>query len=262
METVRWRRIAQDWDVARVALQLYTIRRECERDLEDALRRVGPQGYDGVELFDLHGHDAAEVRAWLDEAQLAAAGRHARLEALEEELPALGAELAVLGTDRVAISWIDPDLLSDPGPIVERIGAAARAARDIGLRLGFHNHWSELRRLDDGGTFLDALRELPADLLWLELDLGWIWQAGADPLDQLRRTAGRCPIVHAKDYRSRQGRDDVPVGDGVVGYERLLPAAVEAGAEWLVVEEDGVGDDPFGAVERSLHAVRRILAAA
>ena len=24
-------------------------------------------GYEGVEVFDLHGHDAAEVRGWLDE---------------------------------------------------------------------------------------------------------------------------------------------------------------------------------------------------
>jgi sugar phosphate isomerase/epimerase len=252
--------IKQDYDVARVALQLYTIRRECERDLEAALRRVGAQGYDGVELFDLHGHDPRDVRRWLDEAQLVAAGRHARLEALEGELPALVGELAVLGTDRVAISWIDPESLSDPRAVRERIAAAARPARDGGLRPGFHNHWSELYPLDGGGTFLDLLRELPADLLWLELDLGWVWQAGADPLDELRRTNGRCPLVHAKDYRSRDGRDDVPVGDGVVGYEQLLPAAVEAGAEWLVVEEDEVGDDPFGAVERSLQAVRRILA--
>jgi sugar phosphate isomerase/epimerase len=248
--------------VARVALQLYTIRRECERDLEDALLRVGRQGYDGVEFFDLHGHEPVVVRSWLDEAQLLAAGRHARLEAIEEELPALAEEVGVLGTDRVAISWVDPELLTEPRPLVERIEDAARAARAAGLRLGFHNHWSELHPLAGGGTFLDALRELPADLLWLELDLGWIWQAGADPLDELRRTAGRCPLVHAKDYRSRDDRDDVPVGDGVVGYEQLLPAAVEAGAEWLVIEEDEVGDDPFGAVERSLHAVRRIVAAA
>jgi hypothetical protein len=40
----------------------------------------------------------------------------------------------------------------------------------------------------------------------------------------------------------------------------VLPVAVEAGAEWLIVEEDEVGDDPFGAVERSLGAVRRIVA--
>jgi sugar phosphate isomerase/epimerase len=248
--------------VARVALQLYTIRRECERDLEDALGRVGRQGYDGVELFDLHGHEPAVVRSWLDDAQLVAAGRHAWLEALEEELPALAAEVGVLGTDRVAISGVDPEQLSEPQPLVERIETAAQAARAAGLRLGFHNHWSELHPLAGGGTFLDALRELPAELLWLELDLGWIWQAGADPHDELRRSAGRCPLVHVKDYRSRDDRDDVPVGDGVVGYERLVPVAVEAGAEWLVVEEDEVGDDPFGAVERSLHAVRRILAAA
>jgi len=133
--------------------------------------------------------------------------------------------------------------------------------RDAGLRLGFHNHWSELRPLDGGATFLDLLRRLPEDLLWLELDLGWIWHTGTDPIAELERTDGRCPLVHVKDYASREDRDDVPVGDGVVGYELVLPAALKAGAEWLIVEEDEVGDDPFGAVERSLLAVRRIVAA-
>ena len=142
-------------------------------------------------------------------------------------------------------------------------GSRRRRTRpgQAGLRLGFHNHWSELRLLDDGATFLDLLRELPADLLWLELDLGWVWQAGADPVSELERTAGRCPLVHVKDYASREGRDDVPVGDGIVGYEHVLPVALSAGVEWLVVEEDEVGDDPFTAVERSLRAVQRIIAA-
>ncbi len=247
--------------MASIALQLYTVRGECDRDLEGTLRRLGEQGYDGVELYDLHGHQPAVVRAWLDESGLVAAGRHARLETLEQELDPLAAELAVLGTDRVALSWIDPDSLADPASVVTRIEAAAGAAREAGLRLGFHNHWSELRQLDGGATFLDLLRELPADLLWLELDLGWIWQAGADPVAELERSAGRCPLVHVKDYASREGRDDVPVGDGVVGYEQVLPAALRAGAEWLIVEEDEVGDDPFTAVERSLQAVRRMISA-
>jgi sugar phosphate isomerase/epimerase len=247
--------------VARVGLQLYTVREECERDLEGTLRRLGAQGYDGVELFNLHGEEPETVRGWLDEAGLVAAGRHARLEVLEDELEPLARELATLGTDRVALSWVDPESLDEPDALVQRIEAAAHAARDAGLRLGFHNHWSELRPLDGGATFLDLLRKLPADLLWLELDLGWIWHAGADPIAELERTAGRCPLVHVKDYASREGRDDVPVGDGVVGYELVLPAALKAGVEWLVVEEDEVGDDPFGAVERSLLAVRRIVAA-
>ena len=247
--------------MARIGLQLYTIRAECDRDLEGTLRRVAGQGYDGVELFQLHGHEPAHVRAWLDEAGLAAAGRHAGLEALEDGLPQLAEELATLGTDRVALSWVDPAWLEEPRAAVERIEAVARAAQGCGLRFGFHNHWSELRPLDGGATFLDLLRELPPELLWLELDLGWIWFAGADPVAELETTSGRCPIVHVKDYRSRESSDDVPVGDGIVGYESVLPAAIAAGAEWLVVEEDEVEGDPFAAVERSLLAVRRILAA-
>ncbi|HST18639.1 MAG TPA: sugar phosphate isomerase/epimerase [Gaiellaceae bacterium] len=246
----------------RVGLQLWTVREECDRDLERALRTVAAQGYDGVELFQLHGHDAQQVRAWLDAAKLVAAGRHVRVEALESELPQLAEELRVLGTDRAAIAWIDPEELERPDEVAERVAEGARAAREHGIRLGFHNHWTEPVARDGGESFLDLLRRLPPDLLWLELDLGWVWQAGVDPVAELEKTAGRCPLVHAKDYRSRDGRDDVPVGEGVVGYDRVLPAALAAGVEWLIVEEDDAGDDAFAATQRSVDAVRRIVSAA
>ena len=246
--------------MANVGLQLYTLRGECDRDLEGTLRRIGGQGYDGVEFFQLHGHEPARVRAWLDETGLIAAGRHAPLDALENELPQLADELSVLGTDRVALSWIDPAWMVEPSDVVDRIEAVARAAQGAGLRLGFHNHDNELRPLVGGATFLDLVRRLSPDLIWLELDLGWIWYAGADPLVQLELAKGRSPLVHVKDYASRQGRRDVPVGDGVVGYERVVPAAVAAGAEWLVVEQDDPEGDAFAAVERSLSAMRRFLA--
>lgn len=245
--------------MTRIALQLYTIRDECERDLEHALERVGTMGYDGVELFQLHGLDARELRALLDRNGLVAASRHAGLEALEHDMPSLAAEAEALGTERIAISWIDPETLVSPRAVLVRVRSVAEAARDAGLRLGFHNHWTEPAPLDGGGSFLDLLRELPEELLWLELDLGWVWQAGADPLRELEQTSGRCPVVHLKDYASREGRDDVPIGSGVVGYDRLVPAAIAAGAEWLVVEEDEVGDDPFGAVERSLGYVKGVV---
>jgi sugar phosphate isomerase/epimerase len=248
--------------VARVGLQLYTLRGECDRDLEGTLGRVGRQGYDGVELFQLHGHEPARVRQWLDESGLVTAGRHASLELLENELPQLHDELSALGTDRVAVSWVDPAWLAEPDHILERIQVVARRAQDIGLRLGVHNHESELQPLPGGSTFLDLVRRLSSELIWLELDLGWVWYAGADPLDQLELSAGRCPLVHVKDYSSREGRDDVPVGEGLVGYDRVVPAAVAAGAQWLVVEQDEPKGDPFAAVEQSLSAVRRFLASA
>ena len=243
-----------------IALMLYTVREESARDLEHVLRRVSEIGYDGVELFDLHGHEAAVVRSWLDELGLVAAGRHAGLEALENELPALAAEVAVLGTERIALSWIDPpENAAEARAVVARIAAIALRAQELGVQLGFHNHWGELAPLDDGGTTLDLLCALPPEQLWLELDLGWAWEAGADLVALIEGLAGRTPLVHVKDLRSRGSREFCPVGDGAVGYERVLPAAFDAGVEWLIVEQDEVDGPPFEAVERSLHAVRRML---
>src|ERR1051326_742333 len=149
----------------RIGLQLYTLRDEFARVFQGTLGAVAELGYDGVELHDLHGRAAADVRVRLDEIGLAVAGRHAGLGALESSLPQIVEEAAALGTDRVAISWIDPPESGEEArAAVDRIASVAERARGAGLRLGFHNHWGELRAFD-GVSTLDLLRELPSDLL-------------------------------------------------------------------------------------------------
>jgi sugar phosphate isomerase/epimerase len=249
--------------MSRVGLMLYRIRAECSRDFAGSLRRVASLGYDGVELFDLHGHDAATVRAWLDELGLAVAGRHAGLGELEDDLPRLADELRVLGSDRIVLSWIDPPQTAAEGRAAcERVEAVARSVQEHGLRFGFHNHWAEVPKLDGGESVLEQLRWLPADVLWFELDLGWAWEAGADPVELLLRMRGRTPLVHVKDLAARGTREFRPVGEGAVGYERVLPAAVELGVEWLLVEQHETDGPPFDAVARSLSAVRAAIGVA
>lgn len=241
-----------------IGLMLYTIRDECARDFEKSLRAVAELGFDGVELFDLHGHEPETVRAWLDELGLAVAGRHAGLEALEHDAAGLADELGVLGSDRVVLSWIEPpETAADGNAASERIAALAYRAHELGLRFGFHNHWAEVPPLDGGPSVLEQLAQLPEHLIWFELDLGWAWEAGADPVELLERLRGRSPLVHAKDLRAWGTREFCPVGDGAVGYERILPAAFELGVEWVLVEQDEVEGPPLAAVARSLAAVRR-----
>jgi sugar phosphate isomerase/epimerase len=91
--------------------------------------------------------------------------------------------------------------------------------------------------------------------VFLELDAGWAWWAGADPVDLL----GRGPLVHIKDFRSRGERSFCPVGDGAVGYERVAPAAVRAGAEWLLVEQDEAEGSELDGARRSLTALTAML---
>jgi sugar phosphate isomerase/epimerase len=241
--------------VARVGLMLYTVREDCARDFEGTLRAVASLGYEGVEVYDLHGHDATVVRGWLDELGLVACGRHAGLDALESQLPELAAECAVLGIERLVLSWIEAPVSTDEAKeMAERLTATARRAAEVGLRFGFHNHDGEVRPLDGGSSFLDEL--LAGDELFLELDLGWAWYAGVDPTTLLDRARGRCPLVHVKDFASREGREFRPVGEGAIDYQRIIPAAIEAGVEWLLVEQDETDGPALEAAERSLAAVR------
>ena len=227
-----------------VGLMLYSVRNAADDDLEATLREVAAIGYKGVELFDLHGHAAAQIAAWLDELGLAACGRHARLEAIEDELPQLVAEARVLGWRRLVISWVDPRAWH--AATIARIAAAQAAAAAQGLELGYHNHDAEVEQ-----GFLDRL---PSGV-FLELDAGWAWYAGVDPVDLL----GRGPLLHVKDFRVRGEHSYCVVGDGAVGFERIVPAAVRAGVEWLVVEQDESEGPELDAARRSFRAVATML---
>jgi sugar phosphate isomerase/epimerase len=241
--------------LARVGLMLYTLREDCARDFEGTLRAVASLGYEGVELFDLHGHDPAVVRRWLDELGLVACGRHAGLAAVETELEELAAECSVLGVDRLVLAWIEPPASTDAAKeMADRLTVVAGRATELGIEFGFHNHDGEVRPLDGGGSFLDEL--LARDKLFLELDLGWAWYAGVDPVALLDRARGRCPLVHVKDFAGRAGHEFRAVGEGEIDYERIIPAAIQAGVEWLLVEQDETDGPALEAVARSLAAVR------
>jgi len=245
--------------VSRIALQLYTVRRECATDLPGALATTASLGFEGVELHDLHGHSAEAVRSLLDDRGLVACGRHALLDAIEGDLDGLADELRTLGTDRLVVAWIEPPATpADADAAVDRILAASERASQAGLRLGFHNHDGELTVLDDGRTLLDRLLA-NGSTPFLELDLGWAWYAGVDPVELVRRADGRAPLLHVKDLRRNGGAVHVPLGDGEVAYGGLREAADAAGVDWLIVEQDETEGPAFAAVERSLARLRALL---
>ena len=228
---------------------LYSVREACAADFEGTLRSVGELGFEGVELFDLHGARPVDVAAWLDENGLVAVARHTTLEAIEESLAELAEEARTLGWRRLVVAWIDPARLDEP-ELPARLAAAAAAVSAHGLELGYHNHDAEVRS--------GFLYELPEDV-FVELDLGWAWWSGADPVEVLERLGGRCKLVHVKDFRAAGERSFCPVGDGSVGYERVAPAAARSGVDWLLVEQDESDGPELEAARRSLAALRLML---
>ena len=245
--------------MSRIALQLYTVREICAEDFAGALVTTAGLGFEGVELHDLYGHSPTAVRAMLDANDLVVCGRHAGLPSIESELEYLADELEKLGTDRLVVSWIEPPASAAAADAMTgRLLAAAERVAALGLRLGFHNHDGELASLDDGRSLLERLLNA-SSTLFLELDLGWIWYAGLEPLAFLEGAGSRAPLVHVKDMRKDGGAVHVPLGGGEVDYRRLPEAVARAGTEWLIVEQDETGGEGFDAVAASVAELHRVL---
>lgn len=241
-----------------LAIQLYTLRDECARDLHATLRAVREMGFDAVELAGLHGHAPGQVRLWLDECALGVTSAHASAEELAGDLEQQVALARTLGYSRIVMPWTQARSRPETRQLLSQLARAAAALQEADLSLGYHNHDFELARWPEGGRMLDLVLAEPG--LFLEPDLGWLWFAGEDPREFLEQHSSRCPLLHIKDFLVRGQKSFCPVGAGGVGYDTLLPLAARLGSEALIIEQDESPDqDPLAACAQSIRFVRTAL---
>lgn len=225
-----------------VALQIYSVRDYAEKDFADTLQQVKDMGYDGVELAGLYGLTPEAVRAALDSAGIPAISAHVPIEELMENPEATVAGYKTIGCRYIAIPYLQDPMrpgAEDFPKTLEIIKNVGRICKENGITLLYHNHDFEFEKLPDGTFGLDHIYEvIPADLLQTELDTCWIRVAGQDPEAYVKKYAGRCPVVHLKDYTTEGGFEFCPVGHGEQHFPPIMAAAVEGGAQWLVVEQD------------------------
>ena len=243
-----------------IALQLYTVREDLAADFEGTLRKVKALGYDGVEFAGLFGHSAKEVRALLDELQMTPVSAHVPFVDMMQN-PDILADYAEIGCEFVVIPYLTEEYRPGQAKFAEVIEGAkllGEKANALGMKLCYHNHDFEFVKLD-GEYALDVLyREVPASLLQTQIDTCWVNVGGENPADYLRKYAGRAEIVHLKDFAGQKsermyaliGIDDGadnkdtgafefrPVGYGKQDFPAILAACEDAGAQWVVVEQD------------------------
>jgi sugar phosphate isomerase/epimerase len=241
-----------------LAVQLYTLRARLDADLDATLAALAGTGARHVELAGLYGRTGEEMRAALDSAGLTAVAAHVGIDRFDHEPDAVLAEAEALGYTTIVVPMVPhPASAAEAAEQVDRLRAAAAVAERGGLRFAYHNHDFEFRELDDGADFWSRL--LPEGF-GHELDAGWLYAAGQDPVATIAQLSGRVPLVHAKDMRREgDGFKDVPAGEGELDLPAIAAAASQAGAEWLVIEMDNPSEDPVEDVARSLAALERAL---
>ncbi|WNS78074.1 sugar phosphate isomerase/epimerase [Domibacillus sp. DTU_2020_1001157_1_SI_ALB_TIR_016] len=242
-----------------VAVQMFTLRDESEKDFAGTLKKVAELGYDGVEFAGYGGLSAAEVRTLLDELGLKAASSHVPLDELKTNLAQVIEDQKTLGSKFVVCPYLLPDQRSeeDYRALIALLNEAGETCRQEGITLCYHNHDFELDRLSDGRTALEAIfDDTDSKNVKAEFDVYWLTKAGERPIDWLRRYNGRTPLVHLKDMTTDEEQFFAELGTGGVDLDEVLAAGEESNVEWWIVEQDMTRKSPFESIEISINYLK------
>jgi len=241
-----------------IALQLYSIRHDCEKDLPGTLKAVAKMGYEGVDFAGYYGYDAPTIRAMLDDLGLKAAGCHTGIPTLlGDELQKTVAFNHILGNKYLIVPGL-PESYRDSRDAWRRTAEVfneiAAKLKPEGMFTGYHNHHIEFTPLDG---------ELPWDTFFgntvpevvMQIDLGNALHGGADPVAILKRYSGRARTVHLKAYSATN--DKALIGEDDVDWTEVFRVCeADPVTEWYIVEQESYPYTPLESVERCLQALK------
>ncbi|WP_172194761.1 sugar phosphate isomerase/epimerase family protein [Saccharibacillus qingshengii] len=249
--------------MTQVGLQLYTVREEMEQDFRGTLEKVAALGYKGVEFHTFFGRSAEEVKSILDELGLEALGTHTSYAQLLEHLDSEIAYNKQIGNDTLIVPYLQEEdrVWNEVFANLAKLGSRAR---EQGAVLAYHNHDFEMTEEVNGKPVFDAMYEaVSAEDLQVEMDTCWVHYGGYDPVEYIGRYQGRLPIIHLKDMtRDADGKAiTAELGVGEVNLKAIADAAIEAGVEWIVVEQDYcAGGKPLESIATSMEWVKKYAA--
>ena len=241
---------------ASLGFQLYTVRRQIEKDLESTMRKIAEMGYVGVETYALPANltlpKATDV---FKEFGLKVFGMHAELPVGDQRESALRMADAYQCDHVIYAGWPQADKYKDLDAMKRTVRFYDEIAvylKSKGLRFGLHNHWWEFEKTDDVYPFYYLLEHLSAEIFF-EIDTYWAKTGGVNPAKVVADFGKRAPFLHIKDGPAIKGDkayDQVPAGKGTMDF----PSIVEAGGgntEWMIVEFDEYGGDIFEGMNAS-----------
>lgn len=238
----------------KVALQLYTIRRELAEDPERSLERLKGMEIDAVEVAPLtEGLSAARLAGMLRSLELKVVAIHCDLP--RGEGAGAAADLAE-EFDCPRMIWHgwprDPrlDTLAGLDRVIEEYNKAQGNAAQRGLELGLHNHWWEFELLEGFYPYKEILERVSPEIFF-EIDTYWVRTAGMNSASVLREIGDRVRLLHLKDGPAVKGAPMVGLGAGVMDFPGILRAASPK-VEGLVIELDECATDIWEAIGTSV----------
>ena len=240
-----------------------------EASVRETLAAVKAAGYDSIELCGFMLHPMGFVIRMLtkaagmpvgsggnldweklvSESGLNVVSVHQDLGSIERDAKAVAEEAKRFGTDTVVITGMyrfDYGSEEAVRELARRLNAAGKALAEEGIRLLYHNHNCELRKVNARKCAYDILlEETDPDYVNFEFDSYWFTEGGADAQLWMRRLGSRMKLWHINDRGTRMTgpamtpilkTDSMELGTGNMDLEGLAEIAKENGIEAVILE--------------------------
>jgi len=253
----------QEMNIPPLALQLYSLRSEFEKNPETALASVAEFGFRCIETAGDYGWEVQKWRDWLEMHGLQVIAAHLPLAKLESRFEEELTFQRDLGNRHLVVPSLPRELQGSTRAFqqaAQRLMRIAEKAHEAGVHLHYHNHAFEFTHLEDDPESCGMevlMAETDPDLVSFQFDTYYLHRGGHDAADWLHRHANRTAMVHAKEYVALDESDTI-AGQGNVDFRAILNLAVHNG--WpIVVEYEG--ENAPKVVQESGQYLQRLLEA-
>jgi len=247
-----------------ISLQMYTLRNV--GDTENQLAMANSAGFSNVELVGNQGLDAPQLKTLLNKYDLKVSSAHVQLAALENDFTETVNFNKAIGNNVVIVPWLTVEQRPTTadgwiafGKNLDKLGARLKKEN---MTLAYHNHNFEMKKYGKK-TAMDLILESsnPSNLL-VEFDVAWVSRGGQDPAELIKKYKNRVFAIHAKDNAAIGTRDNemnfAPLGEGLLDWDTIIPAAEKSNFKYYIVEHDSPVD-PYAIITTSLKNLKEKL---
>lgn len=252
--------------MARLGIQLYTVKEEAEKDYFGTIRKLAEMGYEGIEFpgGTIQKSSGKELRRFLDDLKLELVGIVFLKDELEDDFDTVLQYCKDCGCPAAVFPWIPEEFRTVEGykGFARKFDFWGKRFKENGIRFLYHPHGYEFEDLG-GKTGMDILmEETNPEYTGLEIDVYWVEWGGVDAVEFMKKYGNRSPYIHFKDMKDKETKRDVEVGDGCIDMLSIARIGKQNNAEWFIVEQEEFDMLPLKSAEISLANLRKIVARA
>ena len=259
------------WEMGFRELELYGPYPFSSESNKEFWRQTTPMlGFEGSGYF---GKPEDEFAALMKDIGFRVPSLHTDLDTLLERMHFLAPAARKLGATYLTLPSIPPDRrqsMDGYKKMADTFNKIGARAKEEGLRFAYHNHGYGLQPVSGIVPFELMMDATDPELVYLEMDIFWTTAGRINPIDYLKKYAGRYKMMHLKDMKELKffpgdGGDPsewIPLfpymttaGDGVLALEPLVEVALKTGVDHFFVEQDMVAD-PETALKRSYNYLK------